>query len=307
MSMLETENKQLPTPRGTRKTNFGDQIQAPRNMRATEPEGRHLQHAPAATLEPCNVTPRQQSFGKTQGSTKGRQSLSLAVTQESIVVRDQKLLRMRATLLDSTPRSARNPVVRSRVVPPIVPAPILSRRRDHPLESYLTIKDLEPDFGMLEPLPNFTNKDAQLSSQQRAGNHARRKHTVGQGMVPFLKSIGCRPQSVRTGPSRNLFTILSEGGFPCDASLAVDSRAVDRATSLEPVGPNHIQFAFTAEIGSSEKDWWVRPALLEYVSDRVLRFLPQHLMRMDAWARAVMVLCNLHFLACKIQRYFKNA
>jgi hypothetical protein len=257
----------------------------------------------------CKSTPpRQDSMNTTK--PKERRKLNLFVSKESIIIRDQKLLRMRAILSENIARSARDPVIRSKVVAPIVPAPLLSRRRDHPLESYVT-KGAQPDFALLEPLPSFGRKDLQLSLQRKRDVDARQgdyiNHSMGQGIMTLLKSLGCRPHTAHTGPAGDLFKIFAQdSSVPANTSKTKlndeNWSGGELGGSLEPVGPNQLQYTMTAEFGSSERDWWVRPGLLKYVSDRTFRFLPQHLMQIQAWARVVMVLCNLLFLTCKIQR-----
>jgi hypothetical protein len=262
---------------------------------------------PVLSKTDANPNPRQGQDSWSMTKSKERKKLNLLVTKETIIIRDQKLLRMRAILSENIARSGRDKLIRSKVVAPIVPAPLLSRRRDHPLESYVT-KGTLPDFAMLDPLPSFGRKDLQLALQRKRDVDARHgdyiKHSMGSGIMALLKSLGCRPATAG-GPGGDLFNVLAQDNANAHKTKHNDenwSGGGELGASVEPVGPNQLQYTMTAEFGSSERDWWVRPGLLKYVSHRTFRYLPQHLMIIQAWARVVMVLSNLLFLACKIQR-----
>jgi hypothetical protein len=93
--------------------------------------------------------------------------MAIELPQEAFDVRDQKLLRMKATFLSPvfTPRNRNTAMA---VVPPEPPT-IATRRKDHTLEGYLYDQGVKPDTSKLDKVPKYIGSDNRREDLRQVG------------------------------------------------------------------------------------------------------------------------------------------
>ena len=304
----------------------GGRMDAP----APPPDGRQMSKTEGATGPVAQHTPAH-GAGADAGaqdrtrrrklfvSDKVKSGCHIKVSADSENLRDQKLLRMRSALGSyvmmqqtalSTPR-------RGGVLRVHTPPSIGTRQKDRPLSSYLSggsSARINPAPHQLEPLPLLTGKE-NFKARYEGSKTERREgggmlfHNGPRGFFPLALTLGMRPKSPLVGVGGEIGKILDDSpseqilpGKKWSAPKALPSQArqLSLTSPLVAVGAPSLAHALELENGSDEKDWWRSPGDLLAVSADTVRMLPKHFIFNGAWERAVVTLCNLHFLAEKI-------
>jgi len=246
-------------------------------------------------------------------SDKFKAGFQVKVKMDTHNVRDQKLLRMRSTLggyalhqqtLRQSPR--RN------ILP--VHMPLGGMR---PISSYLrggSSKLVNPLLQLLEPLPHVTGTELfkvryKVSMTERQGGGGTLSHNMARAFFPLAVGLGLRPQSIGVGG--DIGKILDDSpDEQKKKKKSTNSRKrrhrghdEQQLPCILSVGVPSLAFALELENGSDEKDWWRSPGDLLNVTSMSIRMLPQHFIFNGAWERAVVLLCNLHFLSAKVSLF----
>ena len=243
----------------------------------------------------------------------------IKVNEATHNLRDQKLLRMRSALGGGVALMQQQSALHHtpRTVLPMPPPPnIAMRLKDRPLSSYLrggSSARIARKPELLDPLPHFSGNEyirARLkgSITERKAGGGSLYYNMARGFFPLAVGLGMRPKSPLVGVGGDIAKILDDApreqilpGIKWGTSVqkrAIRSRPVEvqLPAALLPVGAPHLAYAVEVENGSDEKDWWRTPGSLLEATPKSLRMLPQHFIFNGAWERAVVTLCNLHFL-----------
>jgi hypothetical protein len=255
-------------------------------------------------------------------SDKIKSGCHIKVSADTESVRDQKLLRMRSTLGGYLMMQQQTALLARRSSVPPLPTPptIGTRQKDRPLSSYLSggaSARIKPVPHQLEPLPLLTGNE-NFKARYDGSKTERRQgggmvfHNGPRGFFPLALALGMRPQTPLVGVGGEIGKLLDDSPneqvlpgkkWSAPKALSGPPRVPRLVSSLTSVGCPSLVYALQLEDGSDEKDWWRSPGDLLAVGADTVRMLPKHCIFNGAWERAVVTLCNLHFLAEKVARF----